>query len=84
MFFYGMGESIVGQVAGWSMLMTASIVFSNMWGILSKEWSGVKRRTMQVLAAGLIILILSTIVFGFGKALKIKEDKQVVKQEVPE
>ena len=67
MFFYGMGESIVGPVAGWSLLMTASIIFSNMWGILFKEWSGVSKKTIQVLASGLIVLIISILIFGMGK-----------------
>ena len=82
MFFYGMGESIVGQVAGWSLLMTSSIIFSNMWGILLKEWSGVKRRTMQVLMAGLLVLILSTLVFSWGKAIKIKEDTKCKQEQI--
>lgn len=69
MFFYGMGESILKGVAGWSILMSSSILFSTMWGLISKEWKGVSRRTYRVLIAGLTILIISTIVFGYARSL---------------
>ena len=69
MFFYGMGESILKGVAGWSILMTSSILFSTMWGLLSKEWKGVQKNTSVVLSIGLAVLILSTIVFGIAKSL---------------
>jgi L-rhamnose-H+ transport protein len=68
MFFYGMGESILKGVAGWSILMSSSILFSTMWGLLSNEWKGVQKNTSRVLAVGLIILIISTIVFGIAKS----------------
>lgn len=77
MFFYGMGESILSGVASWSLLMASSIIFSNMWGLLTKEWQGVSKKTMRTLIIGLIILISSTIVFGIGKELKTKENIKV-------
>ncbi len=69
MFFYGMGESILKGVAGWSLLMASSIIFSNMWGLVTKEWKGVSGKTMTTLVIGLIILISSTVVFGIAKSL---------------
>ena len=69
MFFYGMGESILKGVAGWSILMSSSILFSTMWGLISKEWKGVSRKTSAVLITGLSILIISTIVFGYARSL---------------
>lgn len=69
MFFYGMGESILKGVAGWSLLMASSIIFSNMWGLITKEWKGVSSRTLTTLIIGLLILISSTIVFGIAKTL---------------
>jgi len=77
MFFYGMGESILSGVASWSLLMASSIIFSNMWGIITKEWQGVSKNTMRTLIIGLIILISSTIVFGIGKGLKNKENIKI-------
>ncbi len=43
----------------WSILMSLNVVFSNVWGIVLKEWKGCNRRTFAVLAVGLVILIFS-------------------------
>ena len=45
-FFMGMGESLlpVAMVAfAWSILMAMNITFSNIWGIILKEWKGAGR-----------------------------------------
>lgn len=44
------------------ILMALNVVFSNVWGIILKEWNGVSNKTITVLVAGLAILILSTFV----------------------
>lgn len=44
----------------WCILMSLEVVFSNVWGIILKEWKGVSRKTVAVLALGIIILIFST------------------------
>lgn len=69
MFFFGMGESILKGVAGWSILMSSSILFSTMWGLYSNEWKGIGKNTKLVLASGLAVLIISTIVFGIAKGM---------------
>ena len=64
-FFMGMGESLlpVAMVAfAWSILMAMNITFSNIWGIILKEWKGAGRRTIVILLVGLVILVLSTFV----------------------
>ncbi|HJZ39311.1 MAG TPA: L-rhamnose/proton symporter RhaT [Bacteroidales bacterium] len=64
-FFMGMGESLlpVAMVAfAWSILMAMNITFSNIWGIILKEWKGAGRRTIVILVVGLVILVLSTFV----------------------
>ena len=43
----------------WCILMSLNVIFSNVWGILLKEWKGVSRKTVFVLVAGLLVLILS-------------------------
>ncbi|MCR5071844.1 MAG: rhamnose/proton symporter RhaT [Bacteroidales bacterium] len=45
----------------WCILMSLNIVFSNVWGIILREWKGVSRKTVAVLIAGIIILIISTL-----------------------
>ncbi len=44
----------------WCILMSLNVVFSNVWGILLKEWKGVSKKTVTVLVIGIIILIIST------------------------
>ena len=44
----------------WCILMSLNIVFSNVWGIILKEWKGVSRRTVTILLLGITVLIIST------------------------
>ena len=44
----------------WCILMALNVVFSNVWGIILKEWKGVSRKTITVLLVGLAVLIFST------------------------
>ena len=44
----------------WCILMALNVVFSNVWGIILKEWKGCSRKTIVVLLAGIAILILSS------------------------
>jgi L-rhamnose-H+ transport protein len=64
-FFMGMGESMLpaSMVAfAWSILMSMNIAFSNIWGIILKEWKGADRKTVAILVTGILILVLSTFV----------------------
>ncbi len=51
----------------WSILMSLNVTFSNVWGILLKEWKGVSRTTIGVLILGLAILISSIIVVAIAQ-----------------
>ncbi|HER07392.1 MAG TPA: rhamnose/proton symporter RhaT [Bacteroides sp.] len=65
--FYGMGRSLVPEsmvAYSWSILMALNIAFSNIWGLVLKEWKGVSRQTLIVLFIGIIILILSTFIIN--------------------
>lgn len=44
------------------ILMALNVVFSNLWGIILKEWKGCSRRTIGVLLLGIIVLIISSFV----------------------
>ena len=44
----------------WCILMALNVVFSNVWGIILKEWKGVSRKTVLVLIIGIVVLIIST------------------------
>jgi L-rhamnose-H+ transport protein len=67
--FYGMGSSKLPAgmaVFGWSILMALNIAISNIWGIILREWKGVKPKTIVVLIAGIAVLILSTFIVKLG------------------
>ena len=39
--------------------MSLNVFFSNIWGIVLKEWKGVSRKTVVVLVCGMALLIFS-------------------------
>ncbi len=70
-FFYGMGESKLGNGASsWIMHMAFIIIIANTWGIILREWHGVSVRTRNTIIAGIGLIILSVFVVGYGNALK--------------
>ena len=44
------------------ILMALNVIFSNVWGIILKEWKGCSKKTIAVLVCGIIVLIFSTFV----------------------
>lgn len=42
------------------ILMSLNVIFSNIWGIILKEWKGCTQKTIVVLVVGIIVLIIST------------------------
>lgn len=45
----------------WCILMALNVTFSNVWGIILKEWQGASVKTIVVLVFGLLILIFSLV-----------------------
>ena len=41
------------------ILMALNVVFSNLWGIILKEWKGCSRKTIAVLVVGIVVLVVS-------------------------
>ncbi|MDE6479753.1 MAG: rhamnose/proton symporter RhaT [Muribaculaceae bacterium] len=41
------------------ILMALNVVFSNLWGIILKEWKGCSSKTIGVLVVGIIVLVIS-------------------------
>ena len=70
-FFYSMGETQMGKYkfSSWTLHMASIIIFSSLWGIGLHEWRGSSARTKGWLAVSLGVLILSTIVVGYGNYL---------------
>ena len=44
----------------WCILMSLNVTFSNVWGIILKEWKGCSSKTIFVLLVGLLVLIVSS------------------------
>lgn len=55
-----LGGSQVLLTFSWCILMSLNVTFSNVWGILLKEWKGCSGKTITVLVAGIIVLIVSS------------------------
>ena len=70
-FFYSMGTTRMGRYdfSSWTLHMASIIIFGTLWGISLKEWSGTTFRTRQLVAAGLVLLVASTVVVGYGNYL---------------
>ncbi len=63
----------------WCILMALNVTFSNVWGIILKEWKGVTSKTVLVLVVGLAVLIFSTFVpelIKSGEAEPMRENAE--------
>lgn len=69
-FFYGMGESKLGNGASsWILHMSTIILTANMWGIYRKEWTGVTTKTKWTIIAGISVILLSVVIVGLGNSM---------------
>jgi len=69
-FFYGMGESKLGNGASsWILHMATIILTANFWGFYLKEWSGVSKRTLRTFGWGIALIMLSIVLVGIGNSL---------------
>jgi L-rhamnose-H+ transport protein len=71
-FFYTMGETQMGRFsfASWTLHMASIMIFGTLWGVYFREWHGASARARQLIAAGVGLLLTSTIVIGIGTWLK--------------
>ncbi|MBI4945955.1 MAG: L-rhamnose/proton symporter RhaT [Bacteroidetes bacterium] len=69
-FFYGMGESKMGNGASsWILHMSFIILVANMWGIFLKEWVGVSTKTRVTITVGICTILASVIIVGYGNSI---------------
>jgi L-rhamnose-H+ transport protein len=70
-FFYGMGESRLGNGASsWILHMAFIILVANMWGVALKEWKGVSTRTRTTITVGIAAILFSVMLVGYGNSMK--------------
>lgn len=69
-FFYGMGESKLGNGASsWILHMATIILTANAWGWYLREWAGVSSRTFRTFLLGLGLILASIVLVGIGNSL---------------
>jgi len=73
-FFYGMGESRLGNGASsWILHMAFIILVANVWGLVLKEWKGVSKKALATVIAGIVVIIISVLIVGHGNSVKAGE-----------
>jgi L-rhamnose-H+ transport protein len=70
-FFYSMGQTKMGKYdfSSWTLHMASIIIFGTLWGIAFHEWKGTSRRTKTLVFIGLLVLVSSTVIVGYGNYL---------------
>ena len=69
-FFYGMGESRLGNgPSSWILHMAFIILVANGWGLALREWKGVSPATRRILMWGILLILASVGIVGYGNAL---------------
>ncbi len=70
-FFYTMGETQMGKYgfSSWTLHMASIIIFSTLWGLGFREWSGAGTTAMRFLGLALFLLVGSTLLVGYGNFL---------------
>lgn len=70
-FFYGLGHTRLGEYkfSSWAIHMIMLVLFSNIVGLVLKEWKEVKGRTKWTLAVAVIVLVFAVLVLTYGNYL---------------
>jgi L-rhamnose-H+ transport protein len=73
-FFYSIGQTKMGKYdfSSWTLHMASIIIFSTLWGVSLREWSGTSVKTKILVGFGLAVLLLSTVLVGYGNYLNIR------------
>jgi L-rhamnose-H+ transport protein len=66
-----MGESKLGNGASsWILHMAFIILVANVWGLVLKEWSAVSKKTLYTVLTGILFIIISIMIVGYGNSIK--------------
>ena len=58
------------EFTSWTLHMSFIIIFSNLWSLYLKEWTGADKRTIAWLILGIAVIGLSTVLIGLGNYLQ--------------
>jgi len=84
-FFYGMGHAHMGETFGftsWALHMAMLILFSNLYGWLFREWKGASKVPLRTLHAGMLIIVLATLIITYGNYLGERK-VSAIQRELP-
>ena len=84
-FFYGMGTTKMGKYdfSSWTLHMASIIIFGTVLGVYLSECTGVSRRTHRLMLCGLVVLVSSTVVIGYGNYLAKESPPVAVLESQP-
>ena len=69
---YGMGAYYLGRLGtsvGWAVYMAFTLLVANLFGFISREWTGAPRHARRTLFAGLSVLIFAIAVLAIGNSM---------------
>ncbi|SDL67332.1 L-rhamnose-H+ transport protein [Catalinimonas alkaloidigena] len=67
-FFYGLGHVRMGnyKFTSWAVHMIMLVLFSNIAGLLMKEWAAARGKTIGALAGALAVLVVAVLALTYG------------------
>jgi len=69
---FGIAAAKLGELGpsiGWAILLGTAVFWANILGILTGEWKGVTKKTLWIMAAGLVVLLGGICIVGWAKSL---------------
>jgi L-rhamnose-H+ transport protein len=69
---YGMGAYYLGRLGtsvGWAVNIAFSLVVANIFGFLTREWTGAPKNSLRALYSGLAVLIAAIVLLAVGSSM---------------
>jgi L-rhamnose-H+ transport protein len=69
---YGMGAYYLGRLGtsvGWAVYMAFTLLVANVFGFMTREWTGAPRRALGTLYGGLAVLIAAIVALAIGNSM---------------
>lgn len=78
-FFYGMGHTRMGEFSftSWALHMSLLIFFSNLLGLIMREWKNCRPITKTWINVGLVVIVISVLTIAWGNRKAEVSKKQV-------
>ena len=70
---YGQGTMLIGDIGpiiGWPILLSLSLIISNLWSVKTGEWKG-SRDLLAIVIVGVALLIIASLVLTYANTLMI-------------